>query len=199
MLNATNHFNRVLVIAFLLVLAAGSLSLGAAVAADLIHGSGFTSGSAAGVVAHAIDSLAAGAHAWLATHALAALGLGATVALLSLFLLWIELRHVLAQPQLVLSRGHLGQVAISLDQIGILAQHEAESVEGVREVRTVAQAHKAGINVQQTVAVEPEQPLPALAEQIQQRVKQSLEYHLGFPVAAVRVQLQQASLSKALL
>jgi uncharacterized alkaline shock family protein YloU len=106
---------------------------------------------------------------------------------------------VLAQPQLVLSRGHLGQVAISLDQIGILAQHEAESVEGVREVRTVAQAHKAGINVQQTVAVEPEQPLPALAEQIQQRVKQSLEYHLGFPVAAVRVQLQQASLSKALL
>jgi uncharacterized alkaline shock family protein YloU len=119
--------------------------------------------------------------------------------LLSLFLLWIELRHVLAQPQLVLSRGHLGQVAISLDQIGILAQHEAESVEGVREVRTVAQAHKAGINVQQTVAVEPEQPLPALAEQIQQRVKQSLEYHLGFPVAAVRVQLQQASLSKALL
>jgi uncharacterized alkaline shock family protein YloU len=116
--------------------------------------------------------------------------------LAALGLLSIELRRLTVTPRLVLSRGGLGEVAIHLDQISKLAQHEAEHVLGVREVETSAHSDKAGIAVKQRVAVEPEVAFAPLAEQVQQRVKQSLEYHLGFPVAGVQILLQHAPISK---
>jgi uncharacterized alkaline shock family protein YloU len=126
-------------------------------------------------------------------------GVAATLVLLmlaALGLLFLELRRISVTPRLVLSRGALGEVAINLDQIGKLAQHEAEHVLGVREVETSAHSHKAGIAVKQRVAVEPEVAFAPLAEQVQQRVKQSLEYHLGFPVAGVQILLQHAPIRK---
>ncbi len=133
-------------------------------------------------------------------HGLAISGISICIALLALFCIWLELRTVVRPlPRLILSRGSLGEVAINLDQISRLAQREAEHVSGVREVETVAQTHKGGIDVKQKVSVEPEMAYMPLAEQVQQRVKKSLEHHLGFPVASVEVLLQQASLRKSVI
>ena len=90
-------------------------------------------------------------------------------------------------------------MAINLDQISRLAQREAEHVSGVREVETTAHTLKDGINVKQKVSVEPEMAYMPLAEQVQQRVKKSLEHHLGFPVTSVEVLLQHASLRKSVI
>ena len=197
MLNAMNHLNRAIVTLLLLAISILGLSLGIALVHDLLSGRGINSGS--DLSGLALNSVMEYTHRLLILHGWLVAGVSVIVAVLAALLLWGELKNVVASPQLILSRSHLGQVAISLDQVGILAQHEAETIPGVREARTVAESKKAGIEVQQMIAVEPKQLLPALAEEIQQRVKRSLEYHLGFPVVAVRIQLQQASLSKALL
>lgn len=119
------------------------------------------------------------------------------IAVISFALLWLELRDVIRrQSRLVLSRGAMGMIAINLDQIGLLAQREAEYVSGVREVETATHSRKDGLDVQQTIAVEPEVAFGPLAERVQQKVKQSLEFHLGFPVARVEVLLRRASLRK---
>lgn len=139
-------------------------------------------------------SIQAGLHG----AAISAVSIG--VALLALCFIWLELRTVVRPlPRLVLSRGSLGEVAINLDQISRLAQREAEHVSGVREVETIAQTNKGGIDVKQKVSVEPEMAYMPLAEQVQQRVKKSLEHHLGFPVASVEVLLQHASLRKSVI
>lgn len=133
-------------------------------------------------------------------HGAAVGAISIVVALLALCFIWLELRSVVRPlPRLILSRGTLGEVAINLDQISRLAQREAEHVSGVREVETIAQTHKGGIDVKQKVSVEPEMAYMPLAEQVQQRVKKSLEHHLGFPVASVEVLLQQASLRKSVI
>ena len=142
--------------------------------------------------------------AWLNTqlllHGGVVLAVAFVVLLAALLLLWLELRTVVRPlPRLVLSSGGLGEVAINLDQISRLAQREAEHVSGVREVETVAHALKGGINVKQKVSVEPEMAYLPLAELVQQRVKKSLEHHLGFPVASVEVLLQHASLRKSVI
>ena len=141
------------------------------------------------------------ADTWLAMQpllhgtAIAAAALG--IALLAWLLLAFVVRSMVQRtPRLVLSRGGLGEVAIDMRQVGMLAQHEAELVSGVREVDTAAESGKAGIDVQQTIAIEPEIAFAPLAEQVQQRVKRSLEFHLGFPVARVQVLLRHTAMRK---
>ena len=133
-------------------------------------------------------------------HGAVVSSIGIGIAVLALCFIWLELRTVVRPvPRLILSRGGMGEVAINLDQISRLAQREAEHVSGVREVETIAQTHKSGIGVKQNVSVEPEMAYMPLAEQVQQRVKKSLEHHLGFPVASVEVLLQHASLRKSVI
>lgn len=185
----------------LLLLAAcltGSAATAWAIAHDLVLGTGLIDGH--GLVAHSIAAISHATAAAVAVHVRLCLTVLVSVAFVSAGLLWAELRRILrSKPRLILSRSGMGEVAISMDQVGLLAQHEAELVAGVREVQTSAETGKQGLQVQQTIAVEPDRQLPALAEEIQQRVKRSLEYHLGFPVESVRVALQRASISKALL
>jgi uncharacterized alkaline shock family protein YloU len=165
---------------------------------DLFSGYHFASG--AGMMHSSIDIAARRLHALLVLHSSEVFAITLAIAVVAAFLLWLELRHLLRRkPTLILSRGSLGEVAISLDQVGLLAQHEAEAIEGVREVHTIAESRKAGVKVRQIVAIEVDRQLPALAEEIQQRVKRSLEYHLGFPVIGVQVALQRTSLGKAVL
>jgi hypothetical protein len=141
------------------------------------------------------------AAAWLtqqaAVHGAGIAAAAAAIAIVSLVLATLVVRRMVQRtPRLVLSRGGLGEVVIDLRQVGLLAQHEAEQVTGVREVDTAATSGKTGLDVQQTIAVEPQFALTPLAEQIQRRVKQSLEFHLGLPVASVQVLLRHTTLSR---
>jgi uncharacterized alkaline shock family protein YloU len=193
-----HHLHRAVVLLLLAGCCAASVTTAVAIVHDLTLGTGLARGR--GLVAHAMAATGATVTRVLTEQRNACLGVLAAIAIVSAILLWIELLSMLrSKPRLVLSRGSMGEVAISMEQVGLLAQHEAEHVEGVREVQTIAGSSKQGLLVQQTIAVEPDRQLPKLAEEVQQRVKQSLEYHLGYPVNSVRVALQRASISKALL
>jgi hypothetical protein len=198
MTNFIHHLHRGIVLVLLAALFAASAGTTWAIAHDLVLGTGLVGGH--GLVAYSIAAVSHATAAALAGHVRLSLAVLVGVALVSAVLLWAELRWIFrSKPRLILSRGGMGEVAISMDQVGLLAQHEAERIDGVREVQTSAETGKQGLQVQQIIAVEPDRQLPALAEEIQQKVKRSLEYHLGFPVDSVRVALQRASISKALL
>lgn len=192
------HLHRAIVVLLLCASLLGSLGIACATLHDLATRQALTGSH--GLVSQGIAWFSAETQFILHAHVYALVGVLALVALASAGLLWAEVGSLLTRsPRLVLSRGELGEVAISMDQVGLLAQREAEHVAGVREVRTFAASNKGGLQVQQTIAVEPNLQLPALAEEIQSRVKKSLEYHLGFPVSGVQVALQRASISRALL
>jgi uncharacterized alkaline shock family protein YloU len=197
-LKLSYSLNRAIVIVVLCaIFFAASIAL-LAIAHDLFLGYGFA--SERGLVDSSIDRAASRLHAFPVLHPGEIIYISLTIEALTAFFLWLELRGLVRRrPRLVLSRGTLGKVVISMDQVGLLAQHETEAIEGVREVHTFATSRKTGVEVRQTVAIEIDRQLPVVAEQIQQRVKQSLEYHLGFPVIGVQVALQRTSLSKAVV
>lgn len=151
-------------------------------------------------VSVAVDTAADWLAQQAAMHGAVILAAALAFALISLLLLLVMARHAFRRaPRLLLSRGTIGDVSVDLEQVGLLAQHEAERVTGVREVRTNASSTRSGLSVEQTVAVESEASFTTLAEQIQQRVKRSLEHHLGLPVATVRVLMRHTTLSRPLL
>jgi uncharacterized alkaline shock family protein YloU len=135
----------------------------------------------------------------LLEHGVAVAALLAASLSLSVALLAAELRGLITPPRLIISRGALGEVAIAVDQVGKLAQREAEHVSGVREVKTAAHSRRAGIAVRQQIAVEPQVVFAMVAAQVQERVKQSLEHHLGLPVHSVQVALHPTGMRKTVL
>lgn len=198
MSKAMCHLHRVIVTILLLL----ALASGAGTAFALLYSRSKT-GTFAGpssLTSHWLTQSATWLDRQAGLQPGAILGVSILLAVLALAFLWLELRpFAQARPRLVLSRGGLGEVTVNLDQISRLAQREAEHVSGVREVETSTHTLKNGINVKQKVSVEPEMAYLPLAEQVQRRVKQSLEHHLGFPVASVEVLLQHASLRKSVI
>ena len=192
------HLHRIVVTLLLLVIAAG----GTGTAYVLLY-SDSQSRQYAGptsLTGQLLTQWSAWLNMQIGIHGSEIAGISIGVTVLALGLIWLELRTLARPlPRLVLSRGGLGEVAIHLDQISRLAQREAENVSGVREVETTAHTLRDGINVRQKVSIEPEMAYMPLAEQVQQRVKKSLEHHLGFPVRSVEVMLQHASLRKGLI
>jgi uncharacterized alkaline shock family protein YloU len=198
MSKAICHLHRAVVTVLLAAVAAG-----AAGTAYVLVSSRSSTGEYAGPSSLTTRLLAQWS-VWLGTqvelHGATICAISIAVAMVALGLIALELRTVVRPlPKLVLSRGGLGEVAINLDQISRLAQREAEHVLGVREVETTARTLRGGINVKQKVSVEPEVAYSPLAEQVQLRVKKSLEHHLGFPVASVEVLLQHSSLRKSVI
>lgn len=174
----------------------------ASAAAGLLVESWWREKGGAGRLA-SVTQLETSGEAWLngllLAHGAVVTLLLACFTLLCLGLLTLEFCQLAVTPRLVLSRGALGDVTIRVDQVGKLAQREAEHVSGVREVKTSAQAGRAGIVVRQQIVVEPQFVFAMLAAQVQERVKQSLEHHLGLPVNRVQVMLQPTPMRKAVL
>jgi uncharacterized alkaline shock family protein YloU len=198
MSKAVCHLHRAVITLLLLVIAAGGA--GSAYVLVYSHSRGGDYAGPSSLTTRLLTQSTGWLQTQIGSHGGVISSVSIGIVVLTLFFVWLELRTVVRPlPRLVLSRGSLGQVAINLDQISRLAQREAERVSGVREVETVAQTHKGGIDVKQTVSVEPEMAYMPLAEQVQQRVKKSLEHHLGFPVASVEVLLQHASLRKSVI
>lgn len=197
MLKAFHALHRAIVILLLFTMLIVTGIVLVAMVHDILHGNSIVSGD--GILQSSIDAAFWRVHTSLILHSGEIFCFISAFALIAAFLLWLELRQLFKRrPRLILSCGILGETAISINQVGMLAQYEAETIEGVRKVHTIAESRKDGIQVRQTVAVEANRPLPSLAEEIQERVKRSLEYHLGFPVAGVQVTLQQSSITKTL-
>lgn len=184
-----NVFNRLLVIAIDLA-AMGGACLMILLAANVIAPEQLTQSSWLFARLQAADAFAAQYQVTLILICLVIMALG-------LMLLYYELRPAsMSEPRLVLQQEALGKMTVSLAGVRELASHAARQVAGVIEATTKVKAKAKGLRILSRVSVEPSAKLVDLGEQIQKRIKATLEENLGYPVANVSVKAQLSPLSQ---
>lgn len=94
------------------------------------------------------------------------------------------------EPRMTLQSGGLGRVTVSRSGVQELASREASLVEGVREFQSEVQENRDGLHIRGRASVDPGANLPAVAQQVQERIKSAVEQHLGVKVADVAVDAQ---------
>lgn len=113
--------------------------------------------------------------------------------LVGLLLLVLELRLPQREPAaMALKQDELGRVTVTKKGVRELVDREAGRIEGVSRVHSQVTQDRNGLRILCRLSVEPTANVPALAEQVRQRIKASVEHHLGQPVAEVGVQTQLA-------
>src|SRR5262245_4116858 len=96
----------------------------------------------------------------------------------------------------VVRQDSLGAVTVERASIADLVQHEARRVPGVLEVRPEVSNGPDGLHVFTRTTVEPEVEAPALGQELQERIKSSVQSHMGLQVAEVRIATQTAPLDR---
>jgi hypothetical protein len=118
------------------------------------------------------------------------------VALLSAMVLaFLELRPARRDARLTLKEDALGRVTVAHGVVRELVRREAGRIPGVIEVHPRFDVDRRGLRILCRVSVDPTASLAELTQQLQERVKASLEYHLGRPVAEMSVDTELAPLA----
>ena len=110
--------------------------------------------------------------------------------LLGLVLLFFELKPSDKERWMTLKEDGLGRITVARDAIAALVNREAMQVPGVMEGRAKVEEDKGRLRIWERVSVDPAAQLPELTQAVQKRIKETVEYHLGRPVADVRVDAQ---------
>ncbi len=136
--------------------------------------------------------LAEGAdRAWLV-----ALSAGTVPLALALVVLeWGTLRA--PQRGITLAKTPGGAVTVGMRSLRELADRLGGEQPGVLEIRTQVREQGHRLHVVGDVSVDPGQPLPALVEALQGRIKDGIERHVGRAVAEVRVHARFGPLDAA--
>lgn len=90
----------------------------------------------------------------------------------------------------------LGEVTVGRSAVRDWVQHDAESVPGVMHAEPEVKAGKDGLRVATRVSLAWDADAPSVGQVLQERIKESVQTHLGLPVAEVRVTAQTAPLAK---
>jgi uncharacterized alkaline shock family protein YloU len=96
----------------------------------------------------------------------------------------------------VVRQDSLGTVTVERSSIADLVQHEARRVPGVLEVHPEVSHASDGLHLFTRTTVEPEVEAPALGQELQERIKTSVQSHMGLQVAEVRIATQTAPLER---
>lgn len=127
----------------------------------------------------------------------AAIVCGALVALGLLFLV-LELWPGRREPDHYLVKSdELGQVTVTRKSINGLVQHEAATVNGVREVRPDVQDTPRGLRVVTRASLFPDVEAASAGQALQERIQQAIQRQLGLQVAEVQVTTQLEPFSRA--
>jgi uncharacterized alkaline shock family protein YloU len=118
----------------------------------------------------------------------------AVALLLAIVLAWLELRPARRDARLTLKQDALGQVTVAHEVVRELVRREARRIAGVMAVHPRLDVDSRELRIRCRVSVDPSASLPELTQQLQERVKASIEHHLGRPVAEVSVDTQLALL-----
>lgn len=124
------------------------------------------------------------------------IGVCTALLLIALALLVLELKPPARRDkQMVLRDDTLGRVTVSRDGVAELARREAARIAGVWEFEPEVFEDSRGLRIRGRASLDPESNVPALAELVQERVKASVEQHLGRPVADIQVETQLTPLA----
>ncbi len=100
------------------------------------------------------------------------------------------------QKRYVVRQDSAGQVTVDRAMVRDWVQHEAESVPGVVHADPEVKDGKDGLHLSTRAAIAWDADTPAVGGVLQQRIKDSVQTHLGLPVAEVRVTAQSAPMVK---
>jgi uncharacterized alkaline shock family protein YloU len=115
----------------------------------------------------------------------------ALVVIVAVILLTLELNILGREPaQLVLRNDSLGQVTVAPSSVRRLVGYEAAAVPGVVETRQRVKKGRDGLRVRIRALLLPEVDAPEVGHILQEKVQQSIQGHIGLPVAEVQVATQ---------
>ena len=81
----------------------------------------------------------------------------------------------------------IGEIRISLNSIENIAINASKKTNGVRDSKTMVRKTDDGVEIEIRVVVMPDMSIPAITEDVQQRVKKSVEDTAGVAVKTVKV------------
>lgn len=125
------------------------------------------------------------------------------VALIGLALLiaelWGPVRRAFGSRQgksYVVSQDAMGRVTVGSTMVRDWVQHEAEATPGVVHAKPTVKDGKDGLHVSTRASIAWDADAPSVGQLLQERIKDSVQTHLGLPVAEVQVSAQTAPLAK---
>jgi hypothetical protein len=181
-----NIFNRMVVILLDLVLLAGAIlmlliTFGAVTAQQVLPA----------------GTAETGVGQWLASFAtmppstalFATLG-AALVVVLGLILLVYELRLSPQDTTIRIRDDGLGRVTVRRESVRDLIRHTAAQLPDVLQVDTRIDIGQQGLTIACRTSLTPDAHIPQVSAELQSRIKQAVEQHLGMKVANITVQAQ---------
>jgi uncharacterized alkaline shock family protein YloU len=111
--------------------------------------------------------------------------------------LWGPIRHLLVGEQTkryVVRQDSVGQVTVDRTMVRDWVRHEAASVPGVVRADPEVRDGKDGLLISTRAAIAWDADAPGVGAALQERIRESVQTHLGLPVAEVRVAAQSAPL-----
>lgn len=116
--------------------------------------------------------------------------------LLGLILLAFEIGSLIpGERPLTLKQDGLGRVTVDRDLVRELTSREASQVPGVTRFQPQIQQDRAGFRIRGRLSVEPAANLAEVTQQVQDRIKTTVERSLGQPVEEVRLNARLATLT----
>ncbi len=117
--------------------------------------------------------------------------IGTLLALAGLALIALELIPGRREaPSYVIRKDGLGTVTVARKSVSQVVQYEAAQIDGIREVHPEVRNGADGIHVIAHASLAPDAAAATVAEQLQANVKESVQRHIGLPVAEVQVHTQ---------
>ena len=112
------------------------------------------------------------------------------VILIGLVLLIAELRPERQVRTLTIRQDGLGSVTVRLASVRDLVTYTAGQIPTVLQVQPDITTTSRGLQIRCRAALSPEASIPQVSSQLQGRIKEAVEQHLGMKVAEVAVQAQ---------
>jgi hypothetical protein len=114
---------------------------------------------------------------------------------LALLVLFIELWPRSRAPQrITLKDDASGRVTVALDGLRELVEREAGHVAGIERTRAQVAETPEGLQISCRISVDPSSSVPQMTDDLRQRLKTSVEHHVGLTVSRVYVDAQVAPL-----
>jgi len=136
---------------------------------------------------------------WTVTNRLTVVSICFGFVIVSVLLLFMELRlHSNKVPELTVKKDDLGQITATMRSIQDLANREAGKIDGVLESSTTVQNGSRGIHLQCQICVAPYASVAQLGQEVQERIKSSVENYLGKSIAGIHLQTQIAPLAQGI-
>lgn len=113
--------------------------------------------------------------------------IGIVLCLLSLVMLYLGLQRKPGQESVLVEKGLLGEVSMSIDAIKLIIMKAVRQVQGAKETRSIVKKVPAGLDITLHMMINPDLNVPELTAATQQKVKEYLENIGGLQIAAIRV------------